>query len=176
MEVYAKSAYDLKALKTYFRSRLSKRIKPAHMLFTYSAVIAAALGVCLWSITTNPGSAFYYFASLWMLFMTYIVYHTYFIRPVKALKSSAQIKEKDKFTFKDGEMEIKRSSAVVSKTAVIKYNTLFRVIETKDYIFIYPQKNSVFIVDKATVKNGSVADIRKAVASQTIRKYLVYKY
>ena len=48
-----------------------------------------------------------------------------------------------------------------------------KAIETLDYLFIFQTRNQTFIVDKSTIVNGTIDDIRAKLIQYPHTKYIV---
>lgn len=59
--------------------------------------------------------------------------------------------------------------------AVIYYSFPVKAIETTDYLFIYIQKNRAYIIDKRTIENGTIDDIRGKLIPQLGKNYKMTK-
>ena len=62
--------------------------------------------------------------------------------------------------FKDNAMLIEQSGENTSATAEINYEAVWRVYETKEFIYVYVNPCQAHIVDKSTVMGGTAMDLR----------------
>ena len=56
------------------------------------------------------------------------------------------------------------------------YAQITKVMETNRYMFIWPAKDRVLILDKTTIQNGTDEDIRKRVTSGENVQYIRCRY
>ena len=86
--------------------------------------------------------------------------------------------------FKDAESEYRfgdesfialTSKDGINQQAEYSYDMIDKVIETKEFIFIYQTKNTAFYVDKATVEGGTAEDIRAIFQPRLGKKYIIRK-
>ena len=53
----------------------------------------------------------------------------------------------------------------------VPYRKIIRLIEDRDYLYLYVSKQSAYMVDKRTVSGGSVADMKTFLAIETLQKW-----
>jgi len=72
-------------------------------------------------------------------------------------------------------MKIINRSEEYTGQGEIKYSIIPKVMETPKYIFIYQDLRSVYIIDKSTVTNGTIEDIRAKLAQYVPQKKYIIK-
>ena len=60
--------------------------------------------------------------------------------------------------------------------ADIQYKIFKKVYETGEYLFLYKNNNQVYIVEKSTIENGTVGELRSKLMSCVGDKYYTCKY
>lgn len=63
-----------------------------------------------------------------------------------------------------------------SSQGEIKYSVLVKMCETSRYLFIFQNKAQAFIVDKNTIRDGSMEEVRDKIKNQMSGKYILCKY
>ncbi len=63
-----------------------------------------------------------------------------------------------------------------SSQGEIKYSVLVKMYETSRYLFIFQNKAQAFIVDKNTIRHGSMEEVRDKINNQMSGKYILCKY
>jgi len=58
----------------------------------------------------------------------------------------------------------------------MNYSTIVSVYETSNHLFLFKTSNSVYIVDKKTIENGNIDELRNKLKENVIKKYKVCKY
>ncbi|MBE5887547.1 MAG: YcxB family protein [Lachnospiraceae bacterium] len=81
----------------------------------------------------------------------------------------------NEFIFGDETMKIINRSEEYTGQGEIKYSIIPKVMETPKYIFIYQDLRSVYIIDKSTVTNGTIEDIRAKLAQYVPQKKYIIK-
>ncbi len=82
----------------------------------------------------------------------------------------------NEYVFTDEKIFVTSNGAEYSGQAEIEYTLLVKAYETSEYFFLYQTKNQVFIVNKATIQNGTAGDIRNKLSSFLNKKYIICKY
>ena len=80
------------------------------------------------------------------------------------------------YIFKDDEFHIFSSKEGYSGAGSLKYNMIFRVMETKEFLFIFQNKSQVYVVDKSTIEGGSWIDVRNKIEPLLGKKYIICRY
>lgn len=62
--------------------------------------------------------------------------------------------------FKDNEILIEQCGENSSATTTVKYDAIWRVYETRDFIYLYVNSRQAYIVDKFTIECGTATDLR----------------
>ena len=170
MEIKACSVYDKKTITAYSKQSI-KRLKPlyiiVYVLFGFMFIVnlydIIALNASI-SVLLVP-------VLITTIFLLYIyVFLPKFNYKLQKTKTDAV----NQFTFYDTKLLAVSTSQGITGTSEVEYSTLNKVLETKDYIYLYIAKEKAMIVDKSTITNGSVEDIRSAITSQIgIEKYKI---
>ena len=75
-------------------------------------------------------------------------------------KHSAEfISLKNDYVFRENELEIKTSSPRYNGVSSIKYEDIFKICETDEYIYIFVEKGKGHIVLKSTLKDSEIKRI-----------------
>ena len=82
----------------------------------------------------------------------------------------------NEYTFYSDSIKVISKNKDYNGEAEIKYSVVPKVMETSKYVFIYQSKNQVFIVDKSTITNGTINDIRNILIPFVKNKYIICKY
>ena len=82
----------------------------------------------------------------------------------------------NEYVFYDNEVKAFTASTEYNGEAKMEYSLFVKVYETSKYYFIYKTNNQVFAVDKSTVEDGSVSQIRAVLTEAINGKYIICKY
>ena len=80
------------------------------------------------------------------------------------------------YTFFDESMRVANKSDQMRGESEIRYVAISKVMETSCYLFIYQNKNQVYVVDKTSMAEGATAEVRKALTPYVKEKYILCKY
>ncbi len=82
----------------------------------------------------------------------------------------------NEYVFCDDKIYVSAENEVYKENTEIKYELIEKTIETKKYIFIYQTMSQALIVDKHTITNGTVDDLRRKLIFYVGEKYRIYNY
>lgn len=171
MEIKAKSKYDWETIKKFNFFHSFKRI----IAFPIIIIVAEVIGLfcfclmCAWQqfnldliITYLP-----------MLFANLIIVFTGFVLPKSQYKRNKLLHGVvNSFTFQQSEILIEQQGENTDSTAKINYEAVWRVYETKDFVYIYVNPRQAHIVDKDTIEGSTPLELRAFLIGQLgIKKY-----
>ena len=81
----------------------------------------------------------------------------------------------NEYIFGDETIKIINKSEEFNAEGEIKYSLIPKVMETPKYIFIYQNMRSVYIIEKSTITNGTIEDIRAKLAQYVPQKKYIIK-
>lgn len=97
------------------------------------------------------------FVFVMVAFLSYRVYHPYLFIKKEANSNKIKKEMKNTYSFYNKYMEIKNSSSKVK----LKYYKLYKFFETKEYFYLYINKNYSFILDKNNFSIGTPNEFSK---------------
>lgn len=176
MEIKASSIYDLKTTKALIRLNMFKKNDPKKQILIYGIIVLVLFVFLIIGLIATGDSS--YVGLIFLLALSSSVYsYMYFLFPKTSYKATKKLADvKNSFIFKDDEILLSSNTAEYTGNAAIKYTMLYKVMETSEYLFIYQNKVQVYIVDKSTIENGSVNDLRQVLSNVLKKKYIVCKY
>lgn len=177
MEIHASSRYDLKTVAALCRMFRVKKTTPkvhlAMMLVAYGFVAA----VC---IALGVGRGFDTFVAVLLtvcavgLCLEVVIY---FIFPRIQYRNMAQLRDaENRFVFRETDFCVTTAGASQSAEARISYSALVRVVETKAYLYLFQTKNQTYIVDRATLSDADMSELRRCMAHILEKRYSIYRY
>lgn len=176
MEIKAKCSFDfvsIKALTLVSAFRTFNPKKRFIIISIFSFLLAAFL---LFEIL------YFYEFSLFIFFLVLVFLYTrecclHFLLPKIRYKALANMQNTiNEYTFCEDNLKIHTISKECNGDTQIEYSLLVKVYETSDYLFLYQPQNQVFIVDKSTITDGTVEDIKNKLKSYVKKKYYICKY
>ena len=58
-----------------------------------------------------------------------------------------------------------------AEAEAVPYKKIIRLIEDREYLYLYVSKQSAYMVDKRTVSGGSLEDLKTFLAIETLQKW-----
>ena len=80
------------------------------------------------------------------------------------------------YHFHENRIKVFSAGAQYSGEAELQYSMIPKVMETQKYLFIFQSKNQAYVVDKTTIVNGSMEDIRTKLHQSSKAKYILCRY
>lgn len=175
MEVYAKSKFDYETIKELAHTTSYRLLKPkAHGIFMVVCTsIILLLNIHMW---LEYGLDSFNITTLVLIFVCDAVsIYIYWGLPKMRYKALGKLQNlENEFIFGDETIKISNKSEEYHGEGEVKYSLIPKVIETPKYMFIYQDLRSVYIIDKSTITNGTIEDIRAKLAQYVPpKKYIV---
>ena len=177
MEVYAKSKFDYETIKELSHRSSFRLMKPKtmliYMVICNIIVIGDFIEACLYD---NCGTLDTVLLII-MLICDGVLLYIYLGVPKLRYMALGKLQNlENEYVFGDETMKIINRSEEYSGQGEIKYSIIPKVLETPKYIFIYQNMRSTYVVDKSTITNGTIEDIRAKLAQYVPQKKYVIKH
>ena len=177
MEIKAKCKFDFDSIRALTHLTMFKKANPKKRLIFWSVAFAILVVVIILEIIAFGMDLILLVLlgveMLWLMLMCF----WYFIIPKTQYKSLAKMKEtENEYIFCDNVLKTFTKSNEYNGEAEIEYSLFVKVYETSQYLFLYQTNNQVFIVDKSTIENGTVEEIRSKLSAFVKDKYIICKY
>ena len=177
MEIKAKCKFDFDSIRALTHLTMFKKANPKKRLIFWSVAFAILVVVIILEIIAFGMDLILLVLLgveiLWLVLMCF----WYFIIPKTQYKSLAKMKEtENEYIFCDNVLKTFTKSNEYNGEAEIEYSLFVKVYETSQYLFLYQTNNQVFIVDKSTIENGTVEEIRSKLSAFVKDKYIICKY
>lgn len=151
MEIKASAKYDAETMKNYLRFNMFKGRFYKFTPYLYGVAVAIFIFVAtMYQIAL--GFQIFMTAAAVILTAAYGVQIIYFyLYPSMKIKNRKPEEETETvYSFEEDGFEFYTSKAGADKKARFTYSKLFKVFETKEFVYMYINKTGAFIVDKAT--------------------------
>ena len=177
MEIKAKCKFDFDSIRALTHLTMFKKANPKKRMIFWSVVHAVLFVVIILEIIAFGMDLILLVLlgveMLWLMLM----YFWYFIIPKIRYKSLEKMKEtENEYVFCDDVLRAYTKSQEYNGEAVIEYSLFVKVYETSKYFFMYQTNNQVLIVNKATIKGGTVEEIENKLSAFLKEKYILCKY
>ena len=177
MEIRAKCKYDLDSVKALTHLTMYKKADPQKRLTFWSAAFAVLIIIIISEIIAFGFDTILAVLLGVEIFGLLLIYFWYFIIPKIQYKSLAKMKDtENEYVFCDDVLKTFTKSQEYNGEAEIEYSLFVKVYETTKYFFLYQTNTQVFIVDKSTVENGTVEEIRNKLSAFVKDKYIICNY
>lgn len=177
MEIKARSVFDYKSIKAMTHAAMYRKYKPInYLIFMCISCILLIVSIILSMMHFGVDVTF----SLLLIVSVYLLFlncFRFFAIPKKQYKSLKNMQNTEtEFTFYDDCIRTTTQNVNYSGQSETRYEAIPKVIETSEYLFIYQTQRHVFIVDKSTITNGTIDDIREKLIPIVKKKYITCKY
>ena len=175
MEIKAKCKFDLESIRALTHLSLFKKANPKKRFLTWS-IISGILAVII-ILEMIIFSDAMLIELLCVAVILFLLCYLYFLLPKIRYKALAKMKDvENEYIFCDNVLKTFTKSQEYNGEAEIEYSLFVKVYETSRYLFLYQTNNQVFIVDKFSIENGTVEDIRNKLSAFAKDKYIICKY
>ena len=177
MEIRAKCKYDFDSVKSLAHLTMFKKANPKKRLIFSTVIFAILFGIIILEMVLF-GVDLYLLVLLgvdiaWLM----LFYFLYFFIPKIQYKSLSKMKDiENEYIFCNNKLKAITKSEEYNGKAEIEYSLFVKVYETTKYLFLYQTINQVFIVDKSTVEDGTIEEIRGRLSAFIKDKYILCKY
>jgi len=174
MEIRAKCKFDIDSIRALTHLLMFKKANPRKRMIFWSVIYAILLVVVILE------SVFWGFEPVLLAIIVVVVLfgcYFYFLLPKIQYKALAKMKDaENEYVFCENVLKVFTKSKEYSGQAEVEYSLFVRVYETSKYFFMYQTNNQVFLVNKATIEDGTAEEIRNKLRAFVKNKYIICKY
>ena len=176
MNIYASSTFDYKTVKALTHTASYRRLNPK-TVFVLQIVLAVLLMLeAVPCIRYDLVSQAVMLLVLSVFVLGWNIFVYFFLPKIRYNALGKMQGMKNEYTFCEDGIKITSGGDLYNATGEVKYALIPKVMETSAYLFIFPNKNQAYAVDKSTITNGSVDDIRKILYPRLKQKYIMCNY
>lgn len=175
MEIKASGTLNYDGVKYLFYTSLFNKLNPKTGMALSITVFTLMFALYL-AISLLVNIMYLPIAFLWALLILVFCLLIFFMpkRQYKALSKMQNLQ--NEYVFCDDKIYISAENAVYKEKTEIKYELIEKTVETKKYIFIYQNMLQALIVNKETITNGTVDDLRRKLVPILGKKYIICNY
>lgn len=175
MEIKASGKLSYDGIKYLIHTNIFKKLNPKVGMALFSVpCLLAFLYYLLCSIKFSP---LYFSVALYLLLIFYLLCLVYFFLPMVRYKKLSKFKDAvNEYTFYDDKICIYSQNDLYKSSVEMKYELIERAIETRKYLFIFKDKAQAYMVEKNTISNGTVDDLRRKLFPILGKKYIICNY
>lgn len=166
MEIKASSKYDWMTIKKLnnFHFFVRFRVFTIVVAIVFAAYIITVVGriPSIILFTKLYGFSFDYIRDIvfYVVFMMLWVFWFLAMPKIRYKRDYFGKDSKNDFVFTDENIKLTQTQELHSSESVLSYNAIWRVYESKEFIYMYIGKRRVYIVDKSTIEGGTALDLR----------------
>ncbi|MBE6638803.1 MAG: YcxB family protein [Ruminococcaceae bacterium] len=174
MEITAHSQYNLKTVTALSRLMMYKKRNPRKSILIFGCAwfVLLLLNILL-GILDEPSVLAY----ILLILLGSLAMFGYFFAPKIQYKNMGAFKDgTHTFVFYDEKFTVTSQTASSVGTSDFNYATIQKIMETTEYLFLFPNKNQSFIVDKSTLSEQDMNTLRVALVSKIGSQYIICNY
>lgn len=177
MQIKAKCRYTVDVLQALVSFALFKRAAPKKGMILWTAFCMVFLVFDVIEIIAFDLPFFTYAGLIFTVVYLGFMYFCYFAVPKIRYKAMSvpEVLEIE-YAFYDDRIEIFTAKAGKIYIKEIAYSKLTKVAETSKYWFLYFEGKRTYLVDKRTLENGKVDDVRLRLGVFVGNKYYLCEY
>ena len=165
MEIHASSTLDLRTCKAL--NRAVSRVKPAVSIGIY-VVLTAYFVIASFTNQKDIPLAVVCGALLVLLLVLAL------IAPKRSYKQLGKARDcVTEFVFLDDRFIARTQFEGHDSSSEVSYSNIEKVIETKEFFFIFQTKRSAFSVEKATIEGGTAEQLGAVLLNAAGKNYMV---
>ncbi len=165
MEIKASSKYDWETVKKFNRFHIFNRARFFNVLIVLMElymIFIFVFSAISQTFTTGLLPSF----CLFLLWNALIIFVYFGLPKIRYNKNRVVKNSENHFVFTENDVTETSDNGMHNGTSVVKYDAMWRVYETKGYIYLYINSNQSYIVDKSTVEGGTTEDLRMLLISK----------
>ncbi|MCH5198323.1 MAG: YcxB family protein [Oscillospiraceae bacterium] len=176
MKITAASKYDRKTVTALARVNAFKKHNPKKRMILSTVLISFIVVISIYLLLFYDDHFAYMFLFLTAILLLMECY-IYLLFPKIQYRSLGKFAETcHTFCFTDDALSVTSSAGEYNGTCSIAYSMLYQLMETSEYLFIFQTKRQVYIVDKSTVRGGTIDELRAKLTSTPGLRYIMCNY
>ena len=177
MEINAKCKFDYASVIALSRASTYRRFNPkiTTIIMIVFSIIDLSFEVMAWSYDgIEAVSVPTLIISLTILG---VAIYMYWLFPKMQYNGLGKMKNiENRYVFEDEVLKVSSISEGYNGMGELMYSLISKVVETSSYLFVYQDKKHAFIIDKSTILNGTIDEIRAKLIQFVNKKYITYRY
>lgn len=176
MPISASCKLDRNAIKALTYLSLYKKADPKKRFVFWLVIFSVLSALSLFQLI-RAGDTMLLILLCVSVFVLLIQIYLYIFLPrikYRALKNIAETE--NQYFFHESSLKIISRSVYLSGESVIQYSLLSVVYETAEYLFLFQSDNQAFIVDKSTISDGSIEELRQRLCTYFKGSYCICDY
>ena len=176
MPISASCKLDRNAIKALTYLSLYKKADPKKRFVFWLVIFSVLAALSLFNLI-RAGDTMFLILLCVSVFILLIQIYLYMVLPrikYRGLKNMAETE--NQYIFYESSLKTISRSVYLSGEAVIQYSALSGVYETAEYLFLFQSDNQAFIVDKSSISDGSIEELRQRLCTYFKGSYCICDY
>ncbi len=177
MRITASSTYDRETVRDMTRFAMFRKHEPKKRMLMWTALFCVLIIVLIAEMLLWGYSTYLLVLAIFATGFLLLEWFFYLRLPAIQYRNAGKIAgAKNEFVFTEKRMEVSSTAGDYVGSAEMEYDTLYRIYETGTYFFLYLQKGQYYVVNKATVRGGSVEELRSTLIGAVGGRYVRCHY
>ena len=177
MEIYAKCKFDYESIRALTYASMYRRVKPKTAFVTMMILGSITLGLEVYNGICWGVEYISIISLILAILLVGLSLFMYWGFPKLQYKALGKMKNvENEYIFCDEIIKVSSKSEEYNGEGELKYSMIPKVTETSKYLLIYQSKNQAFLIEKATITNGTIDDIREKLTQYVKKKYIVCRF
>ena len=159
MEIKASSKYDWETIKKFYAFSFNKKHIWPNVIFIGVLVLVTAmygLELAMGTFTTDLLPSLVMFLALYLM----VGYIRFVLPRIRYNKNKLLHGIENTIVFTENSFTISQSSENTSGASTVNYDAVYKIYETKEYIYVYITQSQAHFVDKFTITGGTDEELR----------------
>ena len=179
MHITASSTYDRETVREMSRFMMfrNRRQNPRRRIIMWTVLFCALMGTLIAEMVLWGFSAFTLVLVLLCAGILLWEWFFYLRLPDIQYKNAGKMADaRNEFVFTETRMKASSTADEYSGSAEMEYDALYKIYETGEYFFLFLNKRQCYVVNKATVRDGTVEELRSVLTEAVGNRYVRCKY
>lgn len=176
MNIIVESHNDLQAVSALTRFSMCRKTNPKKRMLLDTLVVLLLLSVAIVGFCMFQSATYLYLILLSVLFSLLQSYMYWGLPRIVYRRMHKFAGIKNVFNFIDDQLCIRSQSDTYTAEETVDYTMLYQTAETKAYFLIYQTKQSVYVVDKSSLTDEQIVQIRGKLQNILGKKYIRCRY
>ena len=177
MKIKATCKYNYECARAATHANIFRRFNPKTVCLMLLILLLADIGVQIGNIILKDSNAVSIITIVACLVGIAMIYFVYYEIPKKQYKAMEQLRNlENKYFFDDEGIAILGQNNEYKGKTEIKYSMIQKAVETSKYLLLYCSCYESYVVDKSTLMNGTIEDIREKLVSYLKKQYIICRY
>lgn len=169
--------YDAQVIRALIHVSMYRRQQPKKRLLANGVLLGLLLLLFLCLLFLDGPSQMVILGLVWTVFLTGLLCYMHFLMPTLSYRGQKALQNASlHYQFFPEQLRVVANSQDVQSTSYVSYQSLYKIMETDRYLFLWQTGRQAMIVDKATFEGGMPEKLRQILEASLGKKYIRCKY